>query len=837
MKKRSRTHSSSKGNTTQSRKAGTSDKSPARKPAAGTRRARRPSGPSRGGHLGEYHRHPTEDQAGQYLLDTYDASFTETADNHGPMQADFPEDGSEASGNSGSRLSDMTDPLSGPPDFHDPEYLQQHLLACLRQANRPLSLDEILRITRLPRKAKKKMEAALFALQGKGMALRAPKGWAAPSRMKVARGILSVQRAGMGFVTRSDGWPDIYIHPSALADAWDGDTVEVVILPGKRGPSVEGRILKVLQRGLKEVAVIATRRSRNNGDWLCIPDNPRIPALFQVAFDPEAPAIEQDDLLLVIPGENIAPGMWQATVTVNLQHEDSPAAQERLVKSGHGVPYRFPPAALSEAAVFPEDPQEADFTARRDLRDIGFVTIDGEDARDFDDAIYVEQTAKGYRLLVAIADVGHYVHQGSALDNEARLRGNSYYFPRSVEPMLPEALSNGLCSLRPDRPRLVMTADMFFAPDGAFQDASFYQGVIRSKARLTYTQVQQALLLKQPEAREQLAPVLPMLGQAESLARAQAALRSARGSLDFDLPEAQFSFDHEGRLTGIGPAQHHFAHRMIEEFMIAANEAVARFLERRHHATLYRIHPAPDPDKLSNLMTFLSKSGLETTRPAKGKTAPRKWKKHILPPTAADLRGIMASAAGLPQEYTINRLVLRAMMQAKYSPENEGHFGLASQSYCHFTSPIRRYADLVVHRSLKAALGIVPFPGEKPLSEARLETIADHINATERTAMEAEREIHKRLTILFLRDKVGERFEGIISSITDFGMFIELPEFLTEGLLSLGKLQDDYYEYLADRQELRGRGSRKVFRLGQRVPVVLEHVNLARQEVDLAPAW
>ena len=759
--------------------------------------------------------------------------------------------------------------FSSPLDFHEPEVLQQALLATVRQANRPLSLDEILRITHLPRKAKKKVELALFALQDKNLALRAPNGWAAPSRMTLVEGTLAVQRAGMGFVTRSDGkGPDIYIHPSALGEAWDGDLVEVLVLPGKRGPSLEGRITKVVRRGLKEIAVVATRKGRN-GEWLCVPESPRIPALFQVEPDDAIPteppsasagsaisgtlassAIVQDDLLLVVPGALIAPGLWQATLTANLRHEDTAAAQERLTKSTHGIPSRFSPAALAEAAALPEDPKERDFTGRRDLRDLSFVTIDGDDARDFDDAIFVEKTTAGFRLLVAIADVGHYAHQGSALDNEARLRGNSYYFPQSVEPMLPEALSNGLCSLRPNQPRLVMVADMTFSVSAAIQGASFYQGVIRSHARLTYNQVQRGLLLAEPEARQSLAPVLPMLEQAETLARGLAAMRETRGSLDFDLPEAEIRIDENGVVTGISPRERHFGHRLIEEFMIAANEAVARFLEGHNQPALYRVHERPDPDKLSALMTFLSKSGLDVVLSGAGSTSggnaskgkafggkdpARKGKKSVLPPTAADLRSIMAAAAGLPQEYTINRLILRSMMQARYQPENDGHFGLASGCYCHFTSPIRRYADLVVHRALKLALGFAPFEGERPLSPVRLEAIANHINATERTAMEAEREIRKRLTILFLRDKVGESFDGVISGITDFGVFVEMPTLLAEGMISLSKLRDDFYEYLPDRQELRGQRTRKTFRLGQKLPVTLESVNLARQEIDLSP--
>lgn len=354
---------------------------------------------------------------------------------------------------------------SEPVDFRDMDALSALLLAVLKQANRPLGVDELLRITKLPRKAKKHMDAVLWALEEDGRCLRVPGGWSAPAKLKYTQGILSVQRAGMGFVTPSAGGQDLYIHPTAMNDAWHGDTVEVLVLPGKRGPSAEGRITKVLRRALAELPVRALRR-RKDGHWMCAPVNPRIPALFLTDVGNLPKDVAEDDLLLITPGEKNGPGLWTALATVNLEHEESPAAQERLTKSNHGIPGPFPPAALAQVHGLPEEPEEADFADRRYLRDVPFVTIDGHTARDFDDAIHVEARTDGFRLRVAIADVSHYVRQDTALDAEARLRGNSCYFPMSVEPMLPGALSNGLCSLNPLVPRLVMVADMLFSPDG-----------------------------------------------------------------------------------------------------------------------------------------------------------------------------------------------------------------------------------------------------------------------------------------------------------------------------------------------------------------------------------
>ncbi len=731
-------------------------------------------------------------------------------------------------------------------DYHDFSQLSRTVEETVRKANRPLGLDELLRITRLPRKAKKRVEESLRALQEEGLLVRAGGGWCSPGKLRTVEGVLAMQRAGMGFVTpKDDRGGDIFIHPAALGGAWHGDTVEVLVLPGKRGPSAEGRVSRVLRRSRAEVAAHATREQKD-GRWLCVPADARMPALFMADVSGLEKPVHRGDLLLLTPGDVVAPNVWSARVTANLEHELSPAAQERLGKSNHGVPAAFSPSALAEADRLPENPAEEEFAGRQDLRHKDFVTIDGKTARDFDDAVCVEETGAGFRLLVAIADVARYVPEGSALDAEARLRGNSYYFPLSVEPMLPEALSNGLCSLRPGVPRLVMAADMEFSAEGRPGTSSFYPAVIQSRARLTYGQVRRGLAPEEPNAPGKggkcgtenppdeaaaLAPVLPMLRRAASLARALAAARRQRGSLDLDLPEAEISVDDAGRVTGIAPRERHFAHRLIEEFMVAANEAVARFLEARQKAFLFRVHPRPDAAKMESLAAFLHRSGLDT--PVSGRKNARGAKPRPL--SAKDISALLGRVSGTPAEYTVNRMVLRSMMQARYATENEGHFGLASGCYCHFTSPIRRYADLTVHRALKDALGIAPAPGERLPPARRLDAIAGHINATERTAAEAEREVQKRLTILYLGGRVGETFDGVISGLTDFGMFVELPEVLAEGLVRFSSLDGDYYEFFPERQELRGRGTGRIFRLGQKMRVLLTDVSPSRLEINLAP--
>lgn len=717
-----------------------------------------------------------------------------------------------------------------PIDYKDAEALASFLKQLLKKVNRPLRMDELLRISKFPRKAKKRVEAALFSLQDRGEVVRSSSGWACPSRLRHVQGVLAVQRSGVGFITPSEGGgPDVYIHPAAMSGAWHGDKVEAVLLPGRRGPNPEGRITRVISRAHKELPVYALKRQKN-GQWLCAPVSPRIQALFVTDVSSLAEAVKTDNLLLVQPGQQTGQNLWEAVATVNLEHEDSPAAQERLVKSSYEIPESFPQAVLDSVAGLPPDPDEKDFKGRKDVRAYPFVTIDGRAARDFDDAVYVESATGGFRLLVAIADVSHYVLQGTPLDSEARLRGNSYYFPLSVEPMLPEALSNGLCSLRPDVPRLAMIADLSFSSSGKRTQAAFYEAVIRSHARLTYGQIERGLLLHDREEEETLAPVLPMLRQAEQLARILMAVRKQRGSLDFDIPEAEVQFDEQGNVSGIVPRKRHFGHRLIEEFMIAANEAVAEFLESGEQPTLYRVHEPPDPEKLRALMDFLNRTGLESSVVTSETGAGRRSGKKQL--TSAELVRVLDDARGTPREYTVNRLLLRAMMQARYQPDNDGHFGLASSCYCHFTSPIRRYADLVTHRALKLALGLES-PGGA-LSRARLTAVAEHINGTERTAAEAERELTKRLSVLLLRDSIGVQLDGIISGVTDFGIFVELPSVMAEGMIRLASLTDDYYEYLPERQELRGSGSRRIFRIGQELRVEITDVHLARLEINLS---
>lgn len=713
------------------------------------------------------------------------------------------------------------------------------LLTLLTAANKPLRLDAIMRVARVTRNEKAWVENLLQKLVHNGQLVRMHGGaWLPASMVRMVTGRYAVQRSGVGFVTpvKAEGTSkariaqDIFIHPAQAGEAWHGDLVQVAVTPpqGKNtGKSPEGRIVEVLERSSTEIVVrvlhsIGTKATSKM--LLCKAADPRLVVQFQVDPSDLPTPPRAGELLGIKPHKRLAVDLWSAIAVSSFGCEDDVTVQERLVKLNHKVPDLFPPKALDEAAAFAPDPTAADLEKREDLRHIPFVTIDGSTARDFDDAIHVEAQGTGWLLRVAIADVSHYVRPGSALDTEAQERANSWYFPTSVEPMLPEALSNGLCSLNPHVDRLVMVAEIALNAAGQPGACRFFAGVIRSFARLTYEEVQAAVVDNNPPARVALLArlgdgaetCLRMLQETTKLSAALINMRDERGLLDFELPEPEYVFDEQGVITTIKRRERLFSHRMIEECMIAANEAVARFLESKGTPFLYRVHPEPDEAKLAGLFRTLASTSLALSVPAQ--------------PTAAHVQNLIREAKGGAQEFLVGRLCLRTMPQARYQPENEGHFGLASTCYCHFTSPIRRYADMIVHRALKHALGLSrdPIP-----TEHKLLMLGDNLNRRERAAMEAEREMARRLGVLVLRDKIGERFSGTIAGVSDFGLFIELDAMPVEGMVRVADLGDDYYEFDPERQELTGLHTGMRFMLGHKVLTHLAEVNVGRLEITL----
>ncbi len=498
-------------------------------------------------------------------------------------------------------------------------------------------------------------------------------------------------------------------------------------------------------------------------------------------------------------------GQGRAIVLERLGDAAEPRAISLIAIHANGIPTEFAGDALAQAAAA----EPAGLAGREDLRAVPLVTIDGADARDFDDAVWAEtdadpQNPGGWHLLVAIADVGHYVPPGSPLDREARRRGNSCYFPDRVVPMLPEALSNGLCSLKPGEPRAVLAAHLWIDRDGRLKRHRFIRGLMRSAARLTYEQVQAARNGSPDDLTGPLLdPVLaPLYGAYEALAKA----RTERGTLDLDLPERTVRLDPSGKVASIAVRTRLDSHRLIEEFMIAANVAAAETLERRQRPCLYRIHATPDPAKLEALREFLAPLGYTL---AKGQV--------IRPRVFAQ---ILAKAAGRPESPVINQVILRSQAQAVYSPDNIGHFGLALTHYAHFTSPIRRYADLVVHRALIELLHLGP-GGITPAEQAQLDSTGEHVSMTERRAAEAERDAVDRFVAAFMADRVGGTFSGTIGGVTRFGLFVTLSETGADGLVPISTLPDDFYVHDERDHALIGRRWGRVYRLGAAVRVRL----------------
>ena len=715
---------------------------------------------------------------------------------------------------------------------------KEDVLQVFHRQQRPLRLDDLLRLLDVSRRDKRALLSLLEDLASQGELIRLHGGkWLDSRQARTVRGTLAVLKNGAGFVTPEQGatqaskqghrpasHTDIFIRPEELAGAWNNDVVDVALYPGSGtehtgGRNPEGRILRVVERKQTELTLFVTRQTTPRG-VIGRPSDTRFDFVVDVDLGSLTERPEPGTLLKVRMDAPSGHGGWLGTALALIGRENDAAVQERLVKINHRIPMEFPEGVEQEASGLLAG-RHLDGgpvpDGRTDLRHIDFVTIDGSDARDFDDAVHAERTDDGWLLHVAIADVSWYVRPGSGLDREARERGNSCYFPLSVEPMLPEALSNDLCSLRPEEDRFVLAAKLSISSRGAVTNAEFMTGVIRSRARLTYETVQAAL---DGAATDMFPALLPMVRELAGLAEILRAVRMRRGALDMDIPEPAYDVDGKGRVLAIRKAKTLFSHKLIEECMLAANEAVARFLVSKDLPFPCRIHPDPDPERLETLFTTLHSASLPAEMLA---LIPAK-------PTPAAIKPLLDAARDTPQAFVVNRMVLRAMMQARYEPEVSGHFGLASEAYCHFTSPIRRYADLVTHRAVRLAVGhpvgLVP-------ARHKLLAITDLCNTRERAAQDAERETARRMACLLLEDRTGEVFEGVISGVMDFGIFVELADMPVEGMVRVATLDDDWYAYDPDRAELVGAGTGRSFRLGQPVTVRLERTDLGRLEIDL----
>lgn len=632
---------------------------------------------------------------------------------------------------------------------------------------------------------------------------------------KMITGELSLHHEGYGFVSpQEEGLSDIFIPARSIGDALHGDIVEVKIYKGRKG-LFEGKVVAVVERYLKQ---LVGRLERHDREWVFISEDRRVRHLMRLTSVPPADCGHLDTVVVQIVRypSGKKPGLVQ--VLEKLPERGTLSAEVEYVIAKHQLIRSFPKDVLTEACKIKNEAAKGrgQTTNRKDLRELPFVTIDGEDAKDFDDAVCAQLLEAGHiRFWVAIADVCHFVSPNSLLDQEAYSRGTSVYFPGRVLPMLPEILSNDLCSLRPNEERLVLVAELVIDRSGALLKEDFYPAIIESKARLTYHRVHS--LLEEGKV-EGLEPLLPILENLSEVAGRLHRLRNHRGSLNFDLPEPQIILDFTGGIEDIERSKRLWSHQIIEELMIAANESVARFLKSKRCGCIYRIHEKPNPEKIKHFYKVIQRLGYKGKFPS------------IITPK--EMGKILTFFSGHPEERFVNTMLLRSLSQAIYSSQNKGHFGLASRCYCHFTSPIRRYPDLMVHQILKNVfVNNQLTPKARKLFKERLIEIADHSSRQERRALGGEREILSLHNAIFMEDKIGKVFEGVISHVAKFGFFVELIDFFVEGLVERKTLKGNDYTFDKDQFCLRGKKRGEIFGVGKRVAIQVESVNIPERQV------
>jgi len=654
----------------------------------------------------------------------------------------------------------------------------------------------------------------LAKMERSGQLSRKKKKWLITDKANLVKAQLTLNAKGFGFAVlegqSAEKQKDIFIPPHALGEASHGDTVLVKILPGSQGRS-EGRIIQVLKRGFKRICGIYTKAGKTG---YVTPDNDKMPFTVLIKPDNALNATNGIGVLVKIISYGSKHRIPEGKIIEVLGNPESPLVQIRMAIEQANLPRTFPARVEKAASDLVEITDCQD--GRKDLRYIRHVTIDGATAKDFDDAIAVQKTKNGFRLYVSIADVSHYVRPGSVIDNEAYQRGTSVYLPDLVLPMLPERLSNNLCSLVPDQDRPAFTAILEFDSKGVRTGAKFTKSLIRSHQRFTYDTVNKIIYLQDKRLRAKYKSLVPMLEKAKKLSACLAGQRTTRGALGFTIPEAMITMDGDA-IASIGRSERNQAHLLIEEFMLAANEAVAETLDTTSTPTLFRVHEKPDPTKVSQFTEAAKSMGLQLPKTEN---------------TPAWFARVLATAQNSPAEYVVNNLLLRTMQRARYTPENLGHFGLAAQYYLHFTSPIRRYPDLVVHRVLQNYLTGTkkkPLSGETTLDEAGL-----FLSTRERVAVDIERNVQSRLSVLFLKDRITEHFDAIISGVTSFGLFIELLEYFISGAVTIGSMKDDHYNFDNHGNKLVGERTAKTYQLGRLVRVQLDHVDMLSKRITFS---
>jgi ribonuclease R len=690
---------------------------------------------------------------------------------------------------------------------------REFILQVLEEQGVPVAEQQLARLLGIGGDEREAFSRRLAAMEREAQIIRNRKDSICVVRkLDLVAGTVQGHPDGFGFLIPDAGGADFFLSPGEMKRVLHADRVLVRPAGVNARGKPEAQVVEVLERAN---TTIVGRYLREHGIGYVVPEDKRISQDVLIAPQAALGAREGAVVVAEIVEQPTRHAQPIGRVIEILGNYDDPGMEVEIALRKHRLPHQFSAEVEKVCTRFPPAVTAQDLRGREDLRGLDLLTIDGETAKDFDDAVYCVRQGRGFRLWVAIADVGHYVAPGDSIDTEARLRGNSVYFPRRVIPMLPEVLSNGLCSLNVKVDRLCLACELDIGAHGDISRYRFYPAVMHSRARLTYTEVAQALADPSGDSARRFGPLLARMQDLHALFQAFAGARSRRGAIDFETIETQMFFDARGKIERIVPAARNDAHRIIEECMLAANVCASDFLRGRDHPALYRIHEGPTPEKLAALREFLAEFGLHLT----GGDEPR----------AKDYARLLDRTRARPDAQLLQTVMLRSLRQAVYSPDNVGHFGLAYESYTHFTSPIRRYPDLLIHRAIRAVLaGRTYDPGD-------WRQLGQHCSETERRADEATRDVEAWLKCYYMQDRIGESFEGTIAGVAAFGVFVALDEVFVEGMVHVSELGDDYFHFDPARHVLLGERTSTRFRLGDRVRVRLVRVDLEQARIDFVP--
>lgn len=698
--------------------------------------------------------------------------------------------------------------------YETPLPSRELILTTMAEQGVPLSVEQLYLLLDISDQEREVFNRRLNAMEREGQIMQNRKGaLCITDKLDLIAGVVQGHPDGFGFLipddkTKANG-EDLFLSPKEMSQVMHGDRAMVRMSGLDRRGRPEGKIVEVLERRTQK---LVGRVIQSSGVTIVAAEDKRVNKDILIPYHLDMGAKSGQVVMVELTEQPSSHAQPMGKITEILGNYADSGMEIEIALRKHNLPHEFSAEAVRIAESYPKLVQEADFKERIDCREMPLITIDGETARDFDDAVFAEPQGKGWRLVVAIADVSFYVKPNDALDKGAYDRGNSVYFPRRVIPMLPEALSNGLCSLNPDVERLCMICDMQVDGAGIVKQYKFYPSVMRSKARMTYTQVYDILQNPQGELAHEYAWLNPHLQNLYSVYQLLLKQREKRGAIEFESSETIMIFNENGKIERIEPSLRNEAHRLIEECMLAANVCASEFLKKHEHPALYRIHEGPTPEKLELLRTFMAEFGFGVG----GGDSPQ----------AKDYCKLLDRIKDRPDAQLLQTVLLRSMQQAVYSPDNVGHFGLAYEAYAHFTSPIRRYPDLLIHRAIKAVLN-----GDK-YKAGDWNELGEHCSMTERRADDATRDVTNWLKCFYMQDRIGEEFEGTVAGVTSFGLFVALDGVYVEGLLHVTELGNDYFHYDKARHEMAGERTGVRYRLGDRLSVKLVRVDLETTKID-----